>query len=587
MKEKNNEITIGISPFENLAGKSGEEFLCKSLYLDLITELSRFRQFRIIARENDPGVSDESDNPTYQIRGSLRIDDSCVRINARLIRSRSEEIVWADHFKGNKESVQSIQQLLLERLAATLQQQLNYDLLNQARRRATNPSAYEFWLCGMEELKNGTVEADERAREYFNRAIEIDPTYSLAYSGMSLSFFNEWSCQLWERWDNSREGAFEWAKRAIELDSQNYIAAMVLGRAYMYEGDWDLSEHYFRHALSLNPNDVDCLVQVASGFIFVGYADEADELYERVLQLNSVNVGRYRHIGAVIALERGDFCKSIELGRYGLTPWLDFDAFLAAAYYHAGDTLNMRQSWQKFLEKFEARIHKQPIDNVGQAVNWLRLVNPYKGESNFYKFLDHIGAGEAIEETTCLTSNEHATFQRSNCIARRNGFWEITYQGSLARVIELKGLNDIATLLQSPGNEFHCTELMGAAVQSEGEDLLDPKAKQAYRRRLQQLRDEIAEKEELHDHEGKATLQREYDALLAHLSACLGLGGKTRKTNDTVDKVRSAVTWRIRKAIRVLEQENAGLARHLNASIKTGVFCSYRPEIPQEWDVRI
>src|SRR5690606_34960667 len=122
-----------------------------------------------------------------------------------------------------------------------------------------------------------------------------------------------------------------------------------------------------------------------------------------------------------------------------------------------------------------------------------------KGENYFYKFLDHIGAGEAVNEINYPSSKEYTAFKRGNYIAKRNGFWEITYQGSLARVIELKGLNDIATLLQSPGTEFHCTELMGAAVQSEGEDLLDPKAKQAYRRRLQQLRDEIAEKEELHD----------------------------------------------------------------------------------------
>ncbi len=586
MKEKNHEITIGISSFENLAGQSGDEFLCKSLYLDLITELSRFRQFRIIARDDISADNEDSANPTYQIRGSLRIDDSCVRVNARLIRSRSDEIVWADQFTGSKESVQTIQQLLLEKLAATLQQQLNYDLLNQARRRTANPSAYEYWLCGMEELHKGTVEADEKAREFFNRAIELDPTFSLAYSGMSLSFFNEWSCQLWDRWDNSHKGAFHWAKRAIELDPQNYIAAMVLGRSYAYEGDWGLSEYYFRQALSLNPNDIDCLVQVAVGFVFLGYPDESSELFERILQLNSDNPGRYRHIGSAIAFARGDFQKSIELGRYGLMPWLDFDAYLAAAYYHAGDTSNMQQSWQKFIEKFEARILKRPVENIGEAVNWLRIVNPFRTENYFYKFLDHIGADELIPEENTSSASEPSS-QWLNRFVKRNGFWEITYQGSLTRVIELKGLYDIAALLRSPGTEFHCTELMGAVVQSNGEVVLDAKAKHEYRRRLQELRDEIAEREEMQDHESKAALQNEYDALVAHLSSSLGLGGKARKTNDTVDKVRSAVTWRIRKAIRVLEKENSFLARHLNASIKTGVFCSYRPETHQEWEVQL
>ena len=62
--------------------------------------------------------------------------------------------------------------------------------------------------------------------------------------------------------------AFVWAKKAIDLNEQNYVAALVLGRIYLYEGEYDIGEHYLRSALRLNPNDTDTLIQLASCFVF-------------------------------------------------------------------------------------------------------------------------------------------------------------------------------------------------------------------------------------------------------------------------------------------------------------------------------
>src|SRR5690606_39645083 len=68
------------------------------------------------------------------------------------------------------------------------------DLLRQ--KPLTSLGAYECWLRGYQELKKGTLEADEQARIYFQQAMELDPHYPRAYTGMSLSYFNEWSCQI-------------------------------------------------------------------------------------------------------------------------------------------------------------------------------------------------------------------------------------------------------------------------------------------------------------------------------------------------------------------------------------------------------
>ena len=75
----------------------------------------------------------------------------------------------------------------------------------------------------MDQLRKGTPQADQKARMIFEQALAIDPHYSRAYAGLPLSFFNEWSCQLWEYWKDTERHAYKYAKRAIELDESTEL----------------------------------------------------------------------------------------------------------------------------------------------------------------------------------------------------------------------------------------------------------------------------------------------------------------------------------------------------------------------------
>ena len=81
----------------------------------------------------------------------------------------------------------------------------------------------------------------------------------------------------------------------------------------------------------------------------------------------------------------------------------------------------------------------------------------------------------------------------------------------------------------------------------------------------------------------RESLEAELDQLTAHLAKALGLGGQTRSVNTPVDRSRSAVTWRIRSAIRKIEAVHPALGSHLTHSIRTGTFCCYAPEKEQIW----
>src|SRR5688572_14888629 len=310
-------ITLTVLPFENLSQTKELEVFCRSFSGELVTELSRFRQFRVInlplpltSGEINSSVL-EAVKPDYFIQGTFRCEKNVVRINVQLYNGVTHQMIWGNRLEGRLDSLGEIQDNLLAEIVGVLQYQVHADLLSRIKKRPkVDLKAYEHCLYGMEEVKKGSVESDMLAREHFNKALEIQPDYSLAHTGMSLTYFNEWSCQLWDKWDPCKNGAFDWAQKAIELDDHNHIAAMVLGKIFIFEGSYDTAEYYFRKSLLLNPNDPETILQIAVCFIFMGFEKESIELHHRAIQLSPFNKDKYAPYAIFIYFELGDFEKA-------------------------------------------------------------------------------------------------------------------------------------------------------------------------------------------------------------------------------------------------------------------------------------
>ena len=189
---------------------------------------------------------------------------------------------------------------------------------------------------------------------------------------------------------------------------------------------------------------------------------------------------------------------------------------------------------------------------------------------------------------------------------RREGeFWTIAYAGETLRLRDVKGLRYLAFLLGSPGKEVHALELAQAAEGlatghaeaeraetdlrpsslSGAEPVLDTQAKDAYRRRLQELGDDLQEARDWGDPERIAGIEEEIDALTDELARAAGLGGRDRELPSPAERARVSVTKAIRAAIKSIERHSPELGAHLTASIHTGRFCSYAPpgEEPPAW----
>jgi predicted ATPase len=166
--------------------------------------------------------------------------------------------------------------------------------------------------------------------------------------------------------------------------------------------------------------------------------------------------------------------------------------------------------------------------------------------------------------------------------------WRVTFAGRTVRVRDVKGLRDIAVLIERCGAEVHAIELMGAHdIGTAAGDQLDDRARRAYQERIVDLQHDIDEAHAHHDLMRAERAETELDALVQQLSASLGLGGRGRATGSSAERSRSAVTNRIRAAIRKLDDVHPDLARHLRHSVRTGTWCSYQPEAAPAWSVEL
>ncbi len=161
---------------------------------------------------------------------------------------------------------------------------------------------------------------------------------------------------------------------------------------------------------------------------------------------------------------------------------------------------------------------------------------------------------------------------------------------------DAKGLHDLAHLISRPGREVHVFDLVGAdrdaaraALARSGDlgELLDARARAEYRRRLDELDDELDDAERCRDLARAERARAERSFIADELAAALGRGGRPRRTGDPTERARKAVTARIRLTIGRIDHGHQDLARHLTHSVRTGTLCAYQPELPIDWSVEL
>jgi hypothetical protein len=169
--------------------------------------------------------------------------------------------------------------------------------------------------------------------------------------------------------------------------------------------------------------------------------------------------------------------------------------------------------------------------------------------------------------------------------AREGEAWLIEFGGQRTRLRDRKGIAYLARLLEQPHLEIAALELAGGQAETPQGDagpMLDEEAKRAYRRRVDELRQEIDEAQRWNDPERAERASAELDLLGAELSRAVGLGGRNRRAASNAERARVSVTRAIRSAIEAIEDHHQELGSHLTASVRTGTHCRYAPAAGDE-----
>jgi len=185
----------------------------------------------------------------------------------------------------------------------------------------------------------------------------------------------------------------------------------------------------------------------------------------------------------------------------------------------------------------------------------------------------------------------------------------VSFAGTTCRLKDARGLHYIAHLLHQPHQEVHAITLLttsadlsegladGHSVQdsslsfdhtegfSDAGELLDPQARAAYKQRLSELREELAEAQNFHDLGRSEQLTAELDFLTHELARAVGLGGRARRMGSAAERARVNITRAIKLALRKIGEHHPALGQHLTTTIKTGSYCSYTPDtrLPITW----
>lgn len=577
---------IAVLPFANLSGGSEPDLFARGFVEDVATELSRFPTLEVIHPRSSLRLDRTELRADYLLEGSVRRRREALRVAVALVEAAGGRQVWGERYEMPADRIPEVTDEIAAAVAGALALRIDGARLARARRKPlASLEAYDCWLRGMEHLRRGSVEDDDVARTFFERALALDPTYARGWAGISLSHFNEWSCQAWELWDRNEMLAYEAARRAAELDDGDAVVHVVLAHILLYRRQFEEAARHLDRALALNPNDADVLVHCGFMRTFLGDAASGAELTGKALRLNPLHDEGCLAFAALPRFVLGRWSETIDVCERAPRATVDLPAYLAAACAYAGRDEDAARYLRMYLEDFREKITFGREPEPGEPLRWLLHVNPFRRAQDADLVVEGLRrAGLAPDPDEGRVAAECPPADAPGAVFRREGeLWSLAYEGRRVQLSEVKGFLDLAELLAHPGREIHCLELAGRPAEGAPDVVLDGRARREVDERIRGLQAELDAAEEARDPGRAERARTELDALVEELSRSLGLGGRARRLGSPAERARTAVTWRIRSAIRKVEAAHPRLGRHLANAVRTGTYCSYAPEVAVDW----
>jgi adenylate cyclase len=310
------EPAIAVLPFDNFSPNPDDAYFADGMHEEIITQLSRISAIKVISRTSVMQYREESKpvrdiaaelGVNYVLEGSARKAEDRVRLTVQLIDADRDEHVWAEEYDRDLTAAHlfEIQSEVAERVASALEVELTASERERIERHPTEIlAAYDLYLLGRYYWNQLSAEGLERAVEYFERALDLDPDFALAYSGLADTYMIQtqgWGLAPRDVFPHAREAA----ERALALDSTLAEAHTSLGGVQLfYDWDFEGAEAAFRRAIELNPNYAPALHWLGISLYSRARFAEAEEAVQRALALDPQSTYVKMNVGYLLYISR-------------------------------------------------------------------------------------------------------------------------------------------------------------------------------------------------------------------------------------------------------------------------------------------
>ncbi len=301
------EQSIAVLPFANMSGDPENEFFSDGITEEIINALTQLDGVRVAARTSSFALKDSTVDVKEAgsrlgvgtvLEGTVRQAGNRLRITAQLVNSGDGYQVWSERYDREMDDVFAVQDEIANAIAVHMQVALGTGPVRTLVKPSTDDlDAYQLYLKGRHLWNRRDQASLEEAVDYFKQAIDRDPNYALAYSGLADAYLLLGSYRMLPR-DEAHEKAKASAERALELDDTLAEAHTSRGQVLRLELEWEEEERAYKRAIELNPSYATARQWYATLLASLGRMKEALHEVRRAAELDPLS----HAIGLTVAI---------------------------------------------------------------------------------------------------------------------------------------------------------------------------------------------------------------------------------------------------------------------------------------------
>ncbi len=306
---RSQKIMLAVLPFENLTGDPNKEYVADGLTEQTISQLGRLNpeQLGVIARTSVMGYKHKDErldqigrdlSVQYVLENSLRESGNHIRLTAQLIQVKDQTHLWSQDYDYLAKDILNVQDDVAKAVAHEIRVRLtSQQQADLARSRPVNPDAFDAYLQGYSFFERNTNKDMDMAAKYYERATQLDPSYALAWVGLSRVRNRQANVGLIPAEEGHRL-AREAVERALALNPNLAEAHTQMGRIkQQVDFHWAGADASFQRAVALDPGNPEVVRMAAGSAAVLGRFDEALQLNRRAVDLDPLNANSWESLG--------------------------------------------------------------------------------------------------------------------------------------------------------------------------------------------------------------------------------------------------------------------------------------------------